>query len=154
MEITTYLEALADSGNVVDLCPVGALTNRPYAFNARPWELSHTETVDAMDAMGAAIRVDRGNEVMRVLQINDDINEEWISDKTRHAHDGLLRQRLTGRTCAKVTAVCMKPLGRGFCRDQIENVQGQKDRRHCGDQCDAKHVCAQITDAGAGQQQS
>ncbi|MGC6484249.1 MAG: NADH-quinone oxidoreductase subunit NuoG [Candidatus Puniceispirillales bacterium] len=99
MEITTYLEkALASelSGNVVDLCPVGALTNRPYAFNARPWELSHTETVDVMDAMGSAIRVDtRGNQVMRVLpRINDDINEEWISDKTRHAHDGLLRQRL------------------------------------------------------------
>ena len=99
MEITTYLEkALASelSGNVVDLCPVGALTNRPYAFNARPWELSHTETVDAMDAVGSSIRIDtRGNQVMRVLpRVNDDINEEWISDKTRHAHDGLLRQRL------------------------------------------------------------
>jgi len=99
MEITTYLEkSLASelSGNVVDLCPVGALTNRPYAFNARPWELSHTETVDAMDAVGSSIRIDtRGNQVMRVLpRVNDDINEEWISDKTRHAHDGLLRQRL------------------------------------------------------------
>jgi len=99
MEITTYLEkALASelSGNVVDLCPVGALTSRPYAFNARPWELSHTEGVDAMDAVGSAIRIDtRGNQVMRILpRVNDDINEEWISDKTRHAHDGLLRQRL------------------------------------------------------------
>ena len=99
MEITTYLEkALASelSGNVVDLCPVGALTNRPYAFSGRPWELESTETVDVMDAVGSAIRVDtRGNEVMRVLpRVNDDVNEEWISDKTRHAHDGLLRQRL------------------------------------------------------------
>jgi NADH-quinone oxidoreductase subunit G len=99
MEITTYLEkALASelSGNVVDLCPVGALTSRPYAFTARSWELSHTETVDAMDAVGSAIRIDtRGNEVMRVLpRVNDDVNEEWISDKTRHAIDGLKRQRI------------------------------------------------------------
>ena len=99
MEITTYLEkALASelSGNVVDLCPVGALTSRPYAFTARSWELSHTQTIDAMDGVGSAIRMDtRGNEVMRVLpRVNDDVNEEWISDKTRHAIDGLKRQRL------------------------------------------------------------
>lgn len=99
MEITTYLEkALASelSGNVVDLCPVGALTSRPYAFNARPWELSHVESVDAMDGVGSAIRIDtRGNQVMRVLpRVNDDVNEEWISDKTRHAIDGLRQQRL------------------------------------------------------------
>ncbi len=99
MEITTWLEkSLASelSGNVVDLCPVGALTSKPYAFAARPWELSHTESIDVMDAVGSAIRIDsRGNQVMRVLpRINDDVNEEWISDKTRHAIDGLLHQRL------------------------------------------------------------
>ncbi len=99
MEITTYLEkAFASelSGNVVDLCPVGALTSKPYAFNARPWELRKTESVDVMDAQGSNIRVDaRGPQVMRVLpRLNEDVNEEWISDKARHACDGLSRQRL------------------------------------------------------------
>jgi NADH-quinone oxidoreductase subunit G len=99
MEITTYLErAFASelSGNIVDLCPVGALTAKPYAFNARPWELRHTESIDVMDAQGCNIRVDtRGREVMRVLpRLNEDVNEEWIGDKTRHACDGLGRQRL------------------------------------------------------------
>ena len=84
------------SANVVDLCPVGALTHRPWAHNARPWELKKTESIDAMDAVGAAIRVDtRGREVMRILpRTNDDVNEEWISDKTRHVADGLRTQRL------------------------------------------------------------
>jgi NADH-quinone oxidoreductase subunit G len=99
MEITTYLEHAMSSelqGNVVDLCPVGALTSKPYAFAARPWELSKTETIDVMDAVGSAIRVDtRGREVMRILpRVNDDVNEEWISDKTRHVVDGLRAQRL------------------------------------------------------------
>jgi len=99
MEITTYLEASLTSelsANVIDLCPVGALTSKPYAFNARPWELSKTESVDVMDALGSNIRVDaRGDAVLRVLpRINDEINEEWISDKTRYAEDGLNRQRL------------------------------------------------------------
>ncbi|MGE0063702.1 MAG: NADH-quinone oxidoreductase subunit NuoG, partial [Xanthobacteraceae bacterium] len=99
MEITTYLEQAMTSelqGNVVDLCPVGALTSKPYAFVARPWELNKTETVDVMDGLGSAIRVDtRGREVMRVLpRLNDDINEEWISDKTRYIVDGLRTQRL------------------------------------------------------------
>ena len=99
VEITTYLGASLTSelsANVIDLCPVGALTSRPYAFNARPWELKKTETVDVMDALGSSIRVDaRGPAVLRVLpRINDDINEEWISDKTRYACDGLGRQRL------------------------------------------------------------
>jgi NADH-quinone oxidoreductase subunit G len=98
-EITTYLEqALTSelSGNVVDLCPVGALTSKPYAFQARPWELTKTETIDVMDAIGSAIRVDsRGREVMRILpRVNDAVNEEWISDKTRHVWDGLKAQRL------------------------------------------------------------
>jgi NADH-quinone oxidoreductase subunit G len=99
MEITTYLEQAMTSelqGNVVDLCPVGALTSKPYSFAARPWELTKTETIDVMDAAGSAIRVDtRGREVMRILpRVNDDVNEEWISDKTRHVVDGLRAQRL------------------------------------------------------------
>jgi NADH-quinone oxidoreductase subunit G len=98
-EITTYLEqALTSelSGNVVDLCPVGALTSKPYAFQARPWELVKTESIDVMDAVGSNIRVDsRGREVMRILpRVNEAINEEWISDKTRHVWDGLKSQRL------------------------------------------------------------
>jgi len=99
MEITTYLEQAMTSelqSNVVDLCPVGALTSKPYAFSARPWELTKTQSVDVMDALGSAIRIDtRGREVMRILpRTNDDVNEEWISDKTRHVVDGLRTQRL------------------------------------------------------------
>jgi NADH-quinone oxidoreductase subunit G len=99
MEVTTYLEASLTSelsANVIDLCPVGALTSKPYAFNARPWELTKTESIDVMDALGSNIRVDaRGDAVLRVLpRLNEEINEEWISDKTRYAEDGLQRQRL------------------------------------------------------------
>ena len=99
MQITTYLEQSVKSelsGNVIDLCPVGALTSKPYVFEARPWELKKTETIDVMDAVGSNIRVDTYDwEVKRVLPIiNEDINEEWISDKTRYACDGLLNQRL------------------------------------------------------------
>jgi NADH-quinone oxidoreductase subunit G len=98
-EIVTYLDQAVSSelsGNVIDLCPVGALTSKPYAFAARPWELKKTESVDVSDAQGCAIRVDsRGPEVMRVLpRLNEDVNEEWISDKTRYCVDGLKRQRL------------------------------------------------------------
>lgn len=99
MEITTYLEKTLDSelsANVIDLCPVGALTSKPYAFEARPWELTKTETIDVMDAVGSNIRVDtKGWEVKRILpRVNEDINEEWISDKTRYACDGLLTNRI------------------------------------------------------------
>ncbi|SFU04076.1 NADH-quinone oxidoreductase subunit NuoG [Mesorhizobium sp. YR577] len=98
-EITTYLEEAMTSelqGNVIDLCPVGALTSKPYAFQARPWELTKTESIDVMDAVGSAIRVDsRGREVMRVMpRVNEQVNEEWISDKTRFIWDGLRTQRL------------------------------------------------------------
>ncbi len=98
-EITTYLNATLDSnlqGNIIDLCPVGALTSKPYAFTARPWELSKTESIDVMDALGSNIRIDtKGREVMRILPRNHDgVNEEWISDKTRFIWDGLRRQRL------------------------------------------------------------
>lgn len=98
-EITTYLGAMIHSnlqGNIIDLCPVGALTSKPYAFTARPWELTKTESIDVMDALGSSIRVDtKGREVMRFLPRNHDgVNEEWISDKTRFVWDGLRRQRL------------------------------------------------------------
>jgi len=98
-EITTYLEQAMTSelqGNVIDLCPVGALTSKPFAFTARPWELTKTESIDVMDAVGSAIRVDsRGREVMRIMpRINEQVNEEWISDKTRFIWDGLRTQRL------------------------------------------------------------
>ena len=99
MEITTYLEKAMESelsANVIDLCPVGALTSKPYAFEARPWELKKTESIDVMDAVGSNIRVDTYNwEVKRILpRLNNDINEEWISDKSRYSCDGLLKQRL------------------------------------------------------------
>ncbi|KAF8179877.1 Ndufs1 [Pholiota molesta] len=100
MQIGTYVEKTMDSemsGNIVDLCPVGALTSKPYAFHARPWELKNTESIDVMDAVGSNIRIDsRGVQVMRIQpKTNDDVNEEWISDKTRYAYDGLRFQRLT-----------------------------------------------------------
>jgi len=99
MEITTYLDIAVKSelsGNVIDLCPVGALTSKPYAFSARPWELKQTESIDVMDAVGSNIRIDtKGNKVMRVLpRNNDEVNEEWISDKTRFFWDGLSLQRI------------------------------------------------------------
>lgn len=100
MQIGMYVEktlASEMSGNIIDLCPVGALTSKPYAFQARPWELQKTESVDVMDAVGSNIRIDsRGVQVMRIQpKINDDVNEEWINDKTRYAYDGLKYQRLT-----------------------------------------------------------
>ncbi|MFC4723689.1 NADH-quinone oxidoreductase subunit NuoG [Glycocaulis abyssi] len=113
MEITTYLEQSMTSelaGNVIDLCPVGALTSRPYAFNARPWELNKTETIDVMDAIGSNIRVDsRSGAVLRIMpRIHEGVNEEWISDKTRFVWDGLSRQRLDKpyvRKNGKLTAI-------------------------------------------------
>lgn len=100
MQIGTYLETALDSemsGNVIDLCPVGALTSKPYAFQARPWELQHYESIDVLDGLGSNVRVDaRGLQIMRILpRLNDDVNEEWINDKTRFAVDGLKTQRLT-----------------------------------------------------------
>ncbi len=99
MQITSYLESAVTSelsGNVVDLCPVGALTSKPYSFEARPWELKKTLAIDVMDAVGTNIRLDsRGRQVLRALpRVNDDVNEEWATDKTRHAVDGLVRRRL------------------------------------------------------------
>ena len=149
-EISTYLEkALASelSGNVIDLCPVGALTSKPYAYHARSWELRKTESVDAMDAVGAAIRIDvRGNEVMRVMpRLNDDVNEEWLSDRSRFACDGLRRQRLD------------KPYVRGadgklspaswddalaVVAAKLGGLDGSKIAAVAGDQCDAESMFA------------
>lgn len=100
MQIGTYVQRMVNSelsGNIIDLCPVGALLSKPYAFTARPWELKNTESIDVMDGLGSNVRIDsRGLHVMRVQpRVNDDINEEWISDKTRYAYDGLRYQRLT-----------------------------------------------------------
>jgi NADH dehydrogenase (ubiquinone) Fe-S protein 1 len=99
-EIGTYVEKMFESelsGNIIDLCPVGALTSKPYAFTSRPWELRNTESVDVLDSVGSNIRVDtRGTEIMRIIpRLNEEINEEWISDKTRFSYDALKRQRLT-----------------------------------------------------------
>jgi NADH-quinone oxidoreductase subunit G len=150
MEITTYLEkALASelSGNVVDLCPVGALTSRPYAFNARSWELSHTESFDAMDAVGSAIRIDtRNNEVMRVLpRINDDVNEEWISDKTRHAIDGLKRQRIDRPYLRRKNgrlAECSWREAFDAIKTKIKKTKPAHIGAIIGDQCDAESMFA------------
>jgi NADH dehydrogenase (ubiquinone) Fe-S protein 1 len=98
-EVGTYVQHVLDSeisGNVIDLCPVGALTSKPFAFTARPWELSHTQSIDVLDAVGSAIRIDaRGPDVMRILpRVHEDVNEEWIADKSRFSYDGLKRQRI------------------------------------------------------------
>ncbi|WP_029057163.1 NADH-quinone oxidoreductase subunit NuoG [Stappia stellulata] len=132
-EITSYLESALSSemqGNVVDLCPVGALTHKPYAFQARPWELKKTETIDVMDAVGSAIRVDtRGREVMRVLpRLNEAVNEEWISDKTRYIWDGLRTQRLD-RPYARIDGK-LKPVSWGEAFALIaEKVKAAKPER-------------------------
>jgi NADH-quinone oxidoreductase subunit G len=149
-EITTYLEkALASelSGNVIDLCPVGALTSKPYAFHARPWELVKTESIDVMDAVGSNIRVDaRGNEVMRVLpRLNEDVNEEWISDKTRYACDGLRRQRLD-RPYLRGADGKLAPVGwdEAFSAiaGRLQGLDGSKIAAIAGDQCDAESMFA------------
>ena len=150
MEITTYLEkTLASelSANVIDLCPVGALTSKPYAFTARPWELNKTESVDVMDAVGSNIRVDsRGAQVLRVLpRLNEDINEEWISDKTRYAIDGLRRQRLDrpyvrGRD-GKLAPVSWDD-ALGVVAARLKKAKPAAIAAITGDQCDAESMFA------------
>ncbi len=135
MQITTYLEQAAEhelSANVIDLCPVGALTSRPYAFEARPWELKKTLSIDVSDAVGANIRLDsRGREVMRALpRINDEVNEEWISDKARYQVDGLQRRRLDNVWMRKSGALQKADLGRGL-RGHRRGQAGQEHRCHC-----------------------
>ncbi|HEX3863603.1 MAG TPA: NADH-quinone oxidoreductase subunit NuoG [Stellaceae bacterium] len=149
MEITTYVErALGSemSANIVDLCPVGALTSKPYAFVARPWELRKTESVDVLDAVGSNIRIDaRGAQVLRVLpRLNEDINEEWISDKTRFAHDGLTRRRLDrpyvrrgGRLVEAEWHEALELIG-----DRMKTVPGERVAAIAGDLCDAEAMYA------------
>jgi NADH-quinone oxidoreductase subunit G len=149
-EIGTYIEKAVNtelSGNLVDVCPVGALTNKPYAYKARPWELVKTETIDVMDAVGSNIRVDtRGQEVMRVLpRLNDDVNEEWISDKTRHAYDGLKRQRLdrpyVRNQAGKLVSCTWQEAFTEIAR-KVNNVQGNAVAALVGDLAAVEDVYA------------
>ena len=156
MEITTYLEEAMGSelqGNVIDLCPVGALTSRPYAFQARPWELKKTETIDVMDALGSNIRVDaRGKAVMRIIPRNaDDINEEWISDKTRFIWDGLGRQRLDRpyvRKEGKLQPVSWQEAF-GVIAEKLDGLDGTKFAAIAGDLACAESMKALKDLAGA-----
>jgi NADH-quinone oxidoreductase subunit G len=133
MEISSYLEQSLTSelsGNIIDLCPVGALTSKPYAFKARSWELTKTESIDVMDAVGSNIRIDtRGPEVMRILPIlNEEINEEWISDKTRFCYDGLKNQRLDKayiKKNGKLTAASLDEAYK-FIAKKLKSLKGQE----------------------------
>ncbi len=149
MEITTYIErALGSelSANIIDLCPVGALTSKPYAFTARPWELAKTELVDVLDAVGSNIRVDsRDAQVLRVLpRVNEAINEEWISDKTRYAVDGLRRRRLdrpyVGHRGVRAETDWREALE--TVADRLRNVPGERVAAIAGDLCDAEAMFA------------
>ena len=149
MEVTTYVEhALSTelSGNLVDLCPVGALTSKPYAYEARSWELQKTESIDVLDALGSNIRLDtRGAVVMRVLpRLNDDVNEEWISDKTRHAIDGLRYQRLDRPYVRKAGKLVEASWDEAFAAiaARLGNLAGAKIAAIAGDQCDAESMVA------------
>ena len=133
MEITTYLEKNIKSelsGNVIDLCPVGALTSKPYAFKARSWELKKTNSIDVMDALGSNIRIDsRGIEVMRILPtINEDINEEWLSDKARFCYDGLKYQRLDSAYLKKNNKLCKVENAEAldFISEKIKDLNGSQ----------------------------
>jgi NADH-quinone oxidoreductase subunit G len=149
LEITTYVEkALSSelSANIIDLCPVGALTSKPYAFAARSWELTKTESIDVLDAIGSSIRVDaRGNEVMRVLpRLNEAVNEEWISDKTRFACDGLRRQRLDRpyvRRDGKLQAVTW-PEAFAAIAARLRGVDGRRLAAIAGDLADVEAMLA------------
>ena len=149
MEITNYVERAMDSelsGNVIDLCPVGALTSKPYAFAARPWELRKTETIDVHDAVGSNVRVDaRGREIMRVLpRLHEDVNEEWISDKTRFAVDGLTRQRLDRPYVRRNGRLEQVGWGEALTviADRLEGVPGERIAAVSGDLADAESMLA------------
>ncbi len=149
MEVGTYVEkAIASelSANIIDLCPVGALTSKPYAFEARPWELVKTESVDVMDAVGSNIRVDcRGREVLRVLPVlNEDVNEEWISDKTRYACDGLTRQRLDRPYVRKDGKLQPATWHEAFdaIGGRLRGTDGSKIAAIAGDLCDVEAMTA------------
>ena len=147
MEITTFLQASLESelsGNVVDLCPVGALTNKPYEFTARSWELNKTETVDVHDAVGSNIRVDsRGREVMRVLpRLNEDINEEWIADKSRNSCDGLKYQRLDTPLVKKNGVLESSTWGEAFevIRERLISLNPNQIAALAGDLVDCESI--------------
>jgi len=149
LEVGTYVEkALTSelSGNIVDLCPVGALTSKPYAFNARSWELEKTESIDVLDALGSSIRIDtRGTEVLRILpRNNDDVNEEWISDKSRHSCDGLKRQRLDQPYLRKNGS--LEPVGwpeaLSTIAGKIKVTDGEKIAAIAGDLADCESMVA------------
>jgi NADH-quinone oxidoreductase subunit G len=149
MEVGTYVEkALTSelSGNIIDLCPVGALTSKPYSFSARPWELRKTETVDVMDAVGSNIRVDaRGREVMRVLpRLNEEINEEWISDKTRFACDGLQHGRLDKPYVRQNGKLVAANWGQAFdaIANKVEGLDPSRIAAIAGDLVDAEAMLA------------
>ena len=149
MEITTYLEKSLSSelsANVIDLCPVGALTSRPYAFHARPWELKKTESIDVLDAVGSNIRIDvKGREVMRILPRNhDDVNEEWISDKTRYACDGLKMQRLDKPYVKKSGKLQVVSWDEALqvVADKLNDTDPKKIAAIAGDQVDAEAMFA------------
>ena len=149
MEITTYLEKSMESelsANVIDLCPVGALTSKPYAFEARPWELKKTESVDVMDAVGSNIRVDTYNwEVKRILpRLNNEINEEWISDKTRYSCDGLLKQRLDIPYIKKENKLQKSSWDEAIdlIADKIHSVQADEIAGHIGDLINLENALA------------
>ena len=148
-EITTYLEKSLDSelsANVIDLCPVGALTSKPYAFVSRPWELTKTESVDVLDAVGAAIRVDsRQTEVLRVLpRLNEDVNEEWLADKSRYACDGLSRQRLDRPYVRKDGKLQAASWDEAFAAiaEKVKATSGDRMAAIAGDLCDAESMLA------------
>jgi len=149
MEIGTYVPKFFDSelsGNVIDICPVGALTSKPYAFTARPWELDHVESVDVHDAVGSNIRIDiRGVEVMRVLpRLNEDINEEWLSDKSRFAYDGLKYQRLDTPFVRKQGQLVPVdwPQALRAVRQGLVGVKSSQMRAIAGDLVDAESLVA------------
>jgi NADH-quinone oxidoreductase subunit G len=149
MEIGTYIEqALGSelSGNIIDLCPVGALTSKPYEFNARPWELRKTESVDVLDAVGSNIRIDaRGAQILRVLpRLNEAVNEEWISDKTRFAVDGLVRRRLDRpyiRRGGRLVEVDWRE-ALDLVADRLKATPGERVAAIAGDLCDAESMYA------------
>ena len=149
MEVTTYVEqALTSelSGNLIDICPVGALTSKPYAFVSRPWELRKTDSVDVLDALGAAIRVDsRGSEVLRILpRVNDDVNEEWLGDKSRFSWDGLKRRRLDRPWVRRdgTLQVATWPEAFGAVAAKLRDVAGDRIGAIAGDLCDAEGMLA------------
>ena len=149
MEISTFVEKAVEtelSGNLIDLCPVGALTSKPYAFTARPWELKKTETIDVMDAVGSNIRIDsRGREIMRVLpRLNEQINEEWISDKTRFSCDGLKYKRLDRPWIKEDGSLKEATWKEAFnaIKNSLDNVQGNQIASIVGDMMECESIFA------------